>query len=40
VGDILKQRTERSMPERHQESLELSNTSNGVIPFVEQEVKE
>ena len=36
----MKQRTERSMPERHQESLELSNTSNGVIPFVEQEVKE
>ena len=28
------------MLKRHQESLGLSNTSNGVIPFVEQEVKD
>ena len=36
----MKQRTERSMADRHQESLELSDTSNGIIPFVEQEVTE
>jgi len=36
----LKQEIEHSMAERHQESLELSNTSNGIIPFVEHEVGE
>ena len=34
------QRTKQSQKERHKESLKLSSRSNGIIPYIEQEIEE
>jgi len=36
----LTQRTKQSQKERHKESLKLSSRSNGIIPYIEQEIEE